>query len=296
MYGVSAIHEREALEVAKVTVYVTDEQMARLKTLRGGMGGLSKAFQAFLDSTLAGTGAPQGRYDYARSLMPTFSAIERHRNRLARQVAAGGPPADGGPIQAALDVLLYRALVDRDPGAADRLAKELGRFGLDELVAAETEGIDLTTEPEPDEAEIDEEDDRLLGPLSVLGIDLGDEIRDVLREARLMRSDRGRGRHRSRDRRVDVRVSDRDDPREVLTAADLDRFRSRHPDWEPGERLTPSQMETLGDLLRSKAERRWRDPADDARPADDGDDAPEPDDAPPPSAADGSESTGGPDT
>src|SRR5436309_15746123 len=102
--------------MAKVTVYVTDEQLARLRGAKNlGKGGMSKAFQAFLENLMSGDSAPVGRYDYARKLMPLNAAIDRHRRRLATKVSDGGPPADGGPEAAPLTVLLYHDLLNRDP-------------------------------------------------------------------------------------------------------------------------------------------------------------------------------------
>src|SRR5213083_1522268 len=47
--------------MAKVTVYVTDEQLARLRGSKNlGKGGMSKAFQAFLENVMSGD-PPGGR-------------------------------------------------------------------------------------------------------------------------------------------------------------------------------------------------------------------------------------------
>jgi hypothetical protein len=261
--------------MAKVTVYVTDEQLERLKSARGvgGKGGMSKAFQAFLENVIGGGGAPAGRYDYARKLMPVSAAIDRHRRLLARKVADGGPPPDGGPVAAALTVLVYQRLLERDPSIAATLEKEFLRFGLDELVAAETEGVDLLAEPEEDEVEIDEEAGS--GP-GGFGFPFGDELRgvteairtaDAIREGfmgrREVRHPGGPGRGgprgprpgRSSNRRVEIRISPSDDPREVLTVTEFERFSKRHDDWTPGSELTPSQIESVVDFVRERVNR-----------------------------------------
>ena len=264
--------------MAKVTVYVTDEQLERLKSARGvgGKGGMSKAFQAFLEQVIGGGGAPAGRYDYARKLMPVSAAIDRHRRTLGRKVADGGPPADGGPVATALTVLLYRELLKRDPALEVALEKEFLRFGLDELVASETADVDLLAEPETDdEVEIDESD---RGPVAgPFGINLGDELRgvtDAIRTADAIRENfmGGRSRHRGgpvppvpprpprpprpgSSRRVEIRVSPSDDPREVLTVTEFERFSKRHDDWTPGSDLTPSQLESVVDFVRERVNR-----------------------------------------
>ena len=259
--------------MAKVTVYVTDEQLERLKSARGvgGKGGMSKAFQAFLEQAIGGGGGPSGRYDYARKLMPVSAAIDRQRRILARKVADGGPPADGGPVAAAITVLLYRELLKQDPALEQALEKEFLRFGLDELVAAETAGVDLLAEPEGDDVEIDDD----AGP-SAFGINLGEELRGVteaIRTADAIRENfmgRREGRHRGgpvpprpprpprpggRSRRVEISISPSDDPREVLTVTEYERFTKRHDDWTPGTDLTPSQIESVVDLVRERINR-----------------------------------------
>ncbi|HVF32029.1 MAG TPA: hypothetical protein VM933_03230 [Acidimicrobiales bacterium] len=266
--------------MAKVTVYVTDEQLERLKSARGvgAKGGMSKAFQAFLEQVIGGGAAPAGRYDYARKLMPVSAAIDRHRRALGRKVADGGPPADGGPVAAALTVLVYRELLRRDPELEAALEKEFLRFGLDELVAAETADLDLLAEPEgEDDVEIDESD---RGPAGPFGINLGEELRGVTEAIRTADAIRenilgGRTRHRGgpvpptppmpprpprpprpgSGRRVEIRVGSSDDPREVLTVTEFERFSKRHDDWEPGRDLTPSQIESVTDLLRDRVDR-----------------------------------------
>src|SRR3982750_485682 len=111
--------------MAKVTVYVTDDQLARLRGSKNlGKGGMSKAFQAFLENVMAGP-PPPGRYDSARKLMPLHAAIDRQRRRLAGKVSDGGPPADGGPVAAALTILLYQELLQRAPSLGATLEKEL---------------------------------------------------------------------------------------------------------------------------------------------------------------------------
>jgi hypothetical protein len=260
--------------MAKVTVYVTDEQLERLKSARGGgKGGMSKAFQAFLESAIGGGEPPAGRYDYARKLMPVSAAIDRHRRRLARKVADGGPPADGGPVAAALTVLLYRELLQRDPELERALEREFLRFGLDELVASESADVDLLAEPDPDDpdVEIDEEG----GPPG-FGFNLGEELRgvtDAIRTADAIRENflgRREGRHRGgpptprpprptrpghSSRRVEIRISPDDDPREVLTVTEFERFTKRHDDWAPGSDLTPSQLESVVDFVRERVNR-----------------------------------------
>ena len=264
--------------MAKVTVYVTDEQLERLKVARGmGKGGMSKAFQAFLEHAIAGGEAPAGRYDYARKLMPLHAAIDRHRRVLARKVADGGPPADGGPVAAALTVLLYKELLLRDPAQAAAIDKEFARFGLDELVKTELADVDLLAEPDPDtDVEIDEDG----GPLSGFGINFGDELRgvteairtaDAIRQNFLGRQDVRRHEPprpprppraprpprgpRGRDRYIEIRLSADDDPRELLTVAEFERFSKRHDDWTPGAELTPSQIESITDFLRERVNR-----------------------------------------
>lgn len=256
----------------KVTVYVSDDQLDQLKAVRGfGRGGVSKLFQAFLESATSGS-TPAGRYDYARKLMPLHAAVERHRRRLARKVQAGGPPADGGPVSAALAILLYKRLVDADPSRAEAFEKEFARFGLDELVTTETEGVDLLAEPEESE-EVDDDDNELgdfLSPFA--GIRLGETVQDALKGMHALkvgfRDERDRDRQRERElRRTAVRaarratgggrirvvVSSDDDPRDVLTATDFGTFTSRHDDWKAGQPLTPSQMETVRELLIVRA-------------------------------------------
>jgi hypothetical protein len=236
--------------MAKVTVYVTDDQLDRLKQAKGfGKVGMSKAFQAFLESAMAGE-APAGRYDYARKLMPLSAAIDRHRRRLARKVEVGGPPADGGPVAAALTVLLYQELLKRDPELGSKLEKEFLRFGLDDLVATETEGVDLLSEPEPDEVEVEEGD---AGPFGgAFDFQLGaDILKETLRLAgrEAMRGGPRHGGPRGHRREIRVTIDAEDDPRQVLTVTEFETFTRRHDDWSPGTPLSPSQMETVRDLL-----------------------------------------------
>lgn len=259
--------------MAKVTVYVTDEQLERLKAARGvGRGGMSKAFQAFLESAIAGQ-PPAGRYDYARKLMPVSAAIDAHGRRLARKVEDGGPPADGGPVATALTLLLHREVLKRDPGLQGRLEKEFARFGLDELVATETDGVDLLSEPEPDDVEVDESGNPL-GFEFNLGEELrvaSDLVKESLKMARRGGPPPGRGRaragygpgpggggpgagaggggDRSSRREVRITVSADDDPRQLLTGAEFETFSRRHDDWTAGAELSPSQIETVRDLL-----------------------------------------------
>ena len=264
--------------MAKVTVYVTDEQLAALKASRGlGKGGMSKAFQAFLENLIGSGESPAGRYDYARKLMPVHAAIDRHRRALSRKVADGGPPADGGPVAAALTVLLYKELLLRDPAQAAAIEKEFTRFGLDELVKSELADVDLLAEPDPEtEVEVDEDG----SPFGFGGFNFGDELRGVTeairtadairqnfmgrqdarrhepprppRPPRAPRPPRGPG---GRERYFEIRLSPGDDPRQLLTVAEFERFTKRHDDWKPGEDLTPSQMESVTDLLRERVNR-----------------------------------------
>ena len=244
--------------MAKVTVYVTDSQLEKLRRLRGfGRGGVSKAFQAFLEDA-AGGGLGTGRYDYARRVMPVVAALDRHRQRLASRVAEGGPPADGGPVAAALTLLLHRELLRRRPDLAEAIDRELARFGLDELVGTETADLDLAVDPPEDpaaaEATVDDEDRP--GPRQGPGgfdfrfKGLGEEIvAEALRHAGLF------GEQRSS--RVEIRVSDDDDPREVLSVRDFEIFREHHPEWSPDadhQRLTEEQVRTIVDLLRTRAQ------------------------------------------
>jgi hypothetical protein len=266
--------------MAKVTVYVTDEQLARLRGSKNmGKGGMSKAFQAFLENVMAGD-PPTGRYDYARKLMPLNAAVDRHRRRLAGKVSDGGPPADGGPVAAALTVLLYKELLKRDPALEARFEKEFGRFGLDELIASELADVDLLAEPDPDTEVEFEEDASPFG----WNFNFGDELRGVteaIRTADSIRQNlsgafgaRDRMRHEPprpprpprpgrpprgprshRDRTIEIRVNPDDDPRELLTVAEYERFTKRHDDWTPGTSLSPSQIETVVDLLRERVDR-----------------------------------------
>ena len=242
--------------MAKVTVYVNDEQLAKLKRAKAHKGGVSKAFQAFLDTTLSAAGlggSGSGRYDYARKLMPLCSALDAHRERLASKVAEGGPPADGGPVATALTLLLFQELLKRDPDLRSALDKEYARFGLDELVQSELGDLNLTVPP-PSEVEEDDEEGEG-GPSDWAGFGLGfaHDVNEALREAGLAGGARGRRRHR--DRRIEITVDAGDDPRECLTVKDFERFTQRHPDWESGQRLTPSQVESVIDLLRERAEK-----------------------------------------
>ncbi|HEX7165427.1 MAG TPA: hypothetical protein VF230_00470 [Acidimicrobiales bacterium] len=254
--------------MAKVTVYVNDDQLEKLRAVKGfGRGGVSKMFQAFVESVTAG-GEPTGRYDYARKLMPTHAAIERHRRRLARKVQTGGPPADGGPVSAALTVLLYRRLIEQDPSLAVAFEKEFARFGLDELVATETEGVDLLAEPEEDEIVEDDGDVGFAAPLGAFGIKFGDEVREAMKQVEAIRVNLRDLKHEQRThervrarggpggrrgRRLVVEVSSDDDPRDVLAVNDYETFVERHPDWERGQKLTPSQAETVRELLLRRA-------------------------------------------
>lgn len=291
--------------MAKVTVYLTDDQMERLRAVKGaGRGGVSKLFQAFVESATGGERSDSGdRYDYARSLMPTLTAIDAHRRRLARTVQAGGPAADGGPVSIALTILLYRELLERDPDLAATLDKEFARFGLDDLVAKETDGIDLTTPPSPTAADDEDAEPAFswersvgnlagatglgglgaMGDLGGLGSRLGDEVREALKHVGVIRESlkdltgeremhiRAGGSRRAR-RTLVVEVSPGDDPRDLLSVTDFATFTARHADWDAGSRLSPSQMETVRELLIRRA---GGDPEADLDDVDAGDDATE---------------------
>lgn len=250
--------------MAKVTVYVSDDQLARLKQVKGyGKGGISKAFQAFLEAAASGSG-PSGRFDYARKVMPVSSALERHARRVAASIQEGGLASDGGPIALALAVLIYQEAVKRQPDLGAALAKEFTRFGLDDVVGAETEGVDLTVEPEPTEADIEEGDDEGWAGFGPIAFDIGNEVRDALKNAGIGAfwdpsgrgaGGRGRARHRAR-----FAVGSDDDPADLLSAADFETFKKRHTDWAAGQKLTPSQVETVRDLLFERISRRRRGP------------------------------------
>ena len=252
--------------MAKVTVYLADDQLDKLKAVKGfGRGGISKMFQAFVDSAVGDSPEPTGRYDYARKLMPLHAAIERQRRRLARKVQTGGPPADGGPVAAALTVLLYRRLLESDPTLAAALDKEFARFGLDELVTSETDGLDWLAEPQDDDEEAAGDDIQLtnIAGLGNLGIRIGDEVREAMRQVNALKVNlrdlqgrdvyvRDRTRPRAR-RALVVEVTADDDPRDLLNVRDFTVFQGRHPDWDAGGRLTPSQIETVRELLIKRA-------------------------------------------
>src|SRR3954465_9470963 len=270
--------------MAKVTVYVTDEQLARLRGSKNlGKGGMSKAFQAFLENVMSGD-PPVGRYDYARKLMPLNAAVDRHRRRLAGKVSDGGPPADGGPVAAALTVLLYQELLKRDPSLGAAFEKEFGRFGLDELIAGELADVDLLAEPDPD-TEVEFEEDGGPG----WNFNFGDEppgVTEPIRTADPIRQNFMGGRERLRhepprpprppppprprrgpggswERRIEFRMGAENDPRELLTVAEFERFTKRHDDWTAGTALTPSQIESGTGLLREGVNRELDDDQDD---------------------------------
>lgn len=249
--------------MAKTTVYLNDDQLRLLRRLQGagGRGGVSRAFQVFLENATGGSSSSSdgGRYDYARKLMPISSAIERQRIALAEKVQSGGPPADGGPVAAALTLLVYKRLLESDPTLGDKLDKEFARFGLDELVATETEGVDLLAEP-ADGSGDDEEDEDGSQVFGFNPVDLGHEVAHAFKHVGDF-GDLGAligkpGKQRRRVRRVEVTVTADDDPREVLAVADYETFTKRHPDWEVGAKLTPSQVETVADLVRGRAHRQ----------------------------------------
>lgn len=273
--------------MAKVTVYLTDDQMEQLKVVKNaGRGGVSKLFQTFLESAIGGgSGDRANRYAYARSLMPKLTAIEHHARLLARKVQAGGPPADGGPVAIALTILLYRELLERDPSVAAAIDKEFARFGLDDLVATETDGVDLTTPPKvDDDAETDDDGDfsweqsfgglgglgglgslGSIGDLGGLGMRIGDEVREAMKHVGIFREGlrdltgdrddfvRAERVRRRPTRALVVEVEASDDPRDVLSVTDFATFTTRHPDWDAGTRLTPSQIETVRELLIRRA-------------------------------------------
>lgn len=256
--------------MAKVTVYVSDDQLEKLKRVkRYRRGGVSRAFQSFIEEMTPGG---SGTYDYARKVMPTSAAIDRLSSQVAKAVAAGGPPANGGPVAAALTVLVYQEILRRHPETAAALDKEFARFGLDEIVRLETEGIeDLLAvpepEPEPDDGEEDLDDD---SPAARIAVALGHELRDVtnaLRDAGVLGGRGGlfptpptpptaprppRPPGAARTRRVTIEVGSGDDPRSVLSALDFDTFKERHANWAPGRDLTPEEMETISELLRNR--------------------------------------------
>jgi hypothetical protein len=64
-----------------------------------------------------------------------------------------------------------------------------------------------------------------------------------------------RGPRGNRERHIDIRLSPEDDPRDLLTVAEYERFTKRHDDWTPGTPLTPSQLESVTDLLRERVNR-----------------------------------------
>ena len=88
-----------------------------------GRGGVSKMFQAFVESVTTGA-EPTGRYDYARKLMPTHAAIERHRRRLARKCDGAHRDASTScrkipPSDLRIDAVGPRVVVaDVDPASA----------------------------------------------------------------------------------------------------------------------------------------------------------------------------------
>jgi hypothetical protein len=130
-------------------------------------------------------------------------------------------------------------------------------------VANETDGVDLLAEPEPDDVEVDE------GRDPGLDFNLGDEFRigaDLLKETlrmagreaiRVRAGGPGGGGHRDRGRSRQVRITidADDDPRQVLTVTEFETFSRRHDDWSPGTPLSPSQVETVRDLLFERANR-----------------------------------------
>jgi hypothetical protein len=208
--------------------------------------------------------------------MPVVGALDRHRERLASRVAEGGPPADGGPVAAALTLLLHRELLRRRPDLADAIERELTRFGLDELIATETADVDLSVDPPEDpaaEATV-EDDPRPRSGGAGGGFDfrfkgLGEEIvAEALRHAGIWGAGSGgESRTPGTSSRIEIRVSGDDDPREVLTVRDFDEFKERHPEWSadadgppPGDphgqrpRLSSEQVRTVAELLRRRAE------------------------------------------
>ncbi|MGI8794333.1 MAG: hypothetical protein ACR2H3_14355 [Acidimicrobiales bacterium] len=257
--------------MAKVTVYVNDEQLHKLKRVKKfGRGGVSRAFQHFIEEMSPGG---SGSYDYARNIMPVSAAIERWSRKVASSVAAGGPAADGGPVAAALTVLVHQEILRRNPEVADKLAQEFSKFGLDEMVRQETEGIeDLLAEPAPtdDSGDPDDDDDDDEDfPTARIASALGQELRDVtnaLREAGVLAGKGGawagkapRAPRAPRapappgySRGLVIELDSDDDPREVLTARDFDTFKERHQDWAEGRDLTPEELETITELLKTR--------------------------------------------
>lgn len=259
--------------MAKVTVYVNDDQLEKLKQVkRYRRGGVSRAFQHFIEEM--SPGGASSTYEYARKVMPVSAAVDRLRRQVAKAVAAGGPPADGGPVAAALTVLVYQEVLRRHPEAAEAVEKEFARFGLDEIVRLETEAIeDLLAPPleEPEAPEDDDEDDDD-SPAARIAMSLGAEFREVanaLREAGVITGRPPRpprppraprpprppaAAPRGGRRRTEIEVGSDDDPREVLPVADFDTFKERHADWSADRDLTPEEMETITELLLARYE------------------------------------------
>lgn len=270
--------------MAKVTVYVNDEQLDKLKRVkRYRRGGVSRAFQHFIEEM--SPGGSSSSYEYARKVMPVSAAVDRLSKQVAKAVAAGGPPADGGPVAAALKILVYQEILRRHPDAAEKIEKEFARFGLDEIVRLETEEIEDLLAPPPEEPEVDEDDDGDDDddtPAAKIATMLGAEFREVanaLREAGVITGPLGAPRAPRPPRpprpprapggfgpggasggrrrvRLDIQIGSDDDPREVLTAADFDTFKERHGDWTPGRPLTPEETETISELLRTRYDDR----------------------------------------
>lgn len=231
--------------MAKVTVYVKDEQ---LKTLKEEMGGASKAFQAFIDECSTGERPIEvidargvrrtrrrrrlHRDDFASRIMPTASALERLVGEVADEIGDDGPRAASGPVSFALSVLTYKAVTARHPEVDELLAKEFTRFGLDELVEAAADGFDL-------EARSADGDDT-----------------DRTVEVRSFRVRKGGG---DATRQVQIVVGSGDDPGELLDEADLASFQAAHPTWTSGSSLGGDELKTLSELLR----RRFAEPSED---------------------------------
>ena len=118
--------------MAKVTVYVPDEQLAALRQLVPA--GPSKAFQAFIGHLQQGE-PPLVEHRYADRLLPLAADVERLRRQAAVCLERdGGPAASDGPIRAALTILAHEWLLRDDPAREAGLRAEFGRFGLQEIV------------------------------------------------------------------------------------------------------------------------------------------------------------------
>ncbi|MDQ1401927.1 MAG: hypothetical protein QOG03_243 [Actinomycetota bacterium] len=250
--------------MAKVTVYVKDEQ---LKTLKEEMGGASKAFQAFIDEVgggdrpieiVDGRGMRRPRRrrrvrgdEFAARIMPTTSALDRLAAEVGDDLGDDGPRAESGPVSFALSVLTYKAVTARHPQLEEVLRKEFTRFSLDELVEAAADGFD------PEARREDEEDE---GKVEVRTFRIrGGDLEAVESDDDDLRPRGGRRRGRGGARHVQIVVGSEDDPAELLDEGDLARFKAVHEGWSQGSTLGPDELKTLSDLLR----RRFAEPSED---------------------------------